>query len=129
MFERKFFTERVWRFTEQLERTLYDAYERLTRDREARDLPMATADEVNLISWPQTWEDNQHGFETKGDTFDRATVQTHVVVDESQNIALVYHGGRFARRLDGPGPAFWEAVSRRDLPGAVDEDAWQALEA
>lgn len=129
MFERKFFTERVWRFTEQLERTLYDAYERLTRDREARDRPLATADEVNLISWPQTWPDNRHGFDSQGETFHRPTVQTHVVVDEAENLVLVYHGGRFARRLDAPGDAFWEAVSRRILPGAADEDSWRRLEA
>jgi hypothetical protein len=129
MFERKFFTERVWRFTEQLERTLYDAYERITLDRDARDQPMATADEVNLISWPQTWPDNRHGFAKEGDTFLRATVQTHVVVDEAQNIVLVYHGGRFARRLDAPGSAFWDAVARRALPGAADTAAWRGLEA
>lgn len=128
MFERKFFAERVWRFTEQLERTLYDAYERLTNERDARGLPMATADEINLISWPQHWPDERHGFDTEGDTFHRLTVQTHVVLDHGEELVLVYHGGRFARMLEKPGEAFWAAVGQRLLPGATDTEAWARIE-
>lgn len=126
MFERKFFAERVRGFTEQLERTLYDAYMRLSEEREKRGEPLATADEVNLVSWPQDWPDAKHGFARAGRD-KRVTVQTHVVVDETLDVALVYHGGRFAARVDDPGAPFWAAVGERKLPGATDREGWQAL--
>lgn len=127
MYEKKFFTERVRRFTEQLERTLYDAYVRTSDDRESRDMSHPpTADEINLISWPQSWPDARHGFEAEGP--DRRTVvQTHVVTDEGLGAVLVYHGGRFVGRLERPGQEFWDAVKRRKLPGATDREAWQRL--
>lgn len=128
MYEKKFFTERVRRFTEQLESTLYDAYMRIAEDREARGLQQPTADEVNLISWPQAWPDARHGFEVAGPD-QRLVVQTHVVTDETAGAVLVYHGGRFAHRLEGAGRPFWDAVNRRRLPAATDLEAWQRLAA
>lgn len=126
MFERKFFAERVRRFTEQLDSTLYDAYARITEERDARGLPQPTADEVNLYSWPQTWPDARHGFPNEG--FDkRLTVQTHVVKDEELDVVWVYHGGRFAARVEHPGKLFWGRVVTGALPGANEGDAWKGL--
>jgi|GEM_PF-2234350 len=126
MWEKKIFAERVRAFTEQLERTLYDAYVRIAEEREGRGLPQAVADEVNLISWPQSWPDAKHGFERAGRD-QRLTVQTHVVKDETLGFVLVYHGGRFAARVDNPGQPFWSRVGERRLPGQSDQAAWQEL--
>ena len=126
MFERKFFAERVRRFTDQLENTLYDAYQRSTEERDARGLPQATADEINVYSWPQTWPDARHGFPNEG--FDRRlTVQTHVVKDEELDVVWIYHGGRLAARVERPGKAFWGRVVTGALPGANEGDAWKGL--
>lgn len=126
MFERKFFAERVRRFTDQLDATLYDAYERITNEREARDQPHPTADEINLYSWPQSWPDPRHGFRDEG--FDkRLTVQTHVVKDEVLDVVWVYHGGRYAARVESPGKPFWGRVVTGALPGANESDAWKGL--
>ena len=126
MFEKKFFAERVRRFTDQLDSTLYDAYQRITEERVTRDMPHPTADEINLYSWPQTWPDARHGFAEEG--FDkRLTVQTHVVKDEALDVVLVYHGGRFAARVEHPGQEFWGRIATGSLPGADDGPAWQQL--
>ncbi|HUF13968.1 MAG TPA: hypothetical protein VMN78_12765 [Longimicrobiales bacterium] len=126
MFERKFFAERVRRFTDQLENTLYDAYQRITEERDGRGLPQATADEINVYSWPQTWPDARHGFPHEG--FDkRLTVQTHVVKDEELDVVWIYHGGRLAARVEQPGKPFWGRVVTGALPGANEGDAWKGL--
>lgn len=126
MLERKVYGERVRLFSERMSRVLYDAFQRMDADRERLGLARPTPEEVNLYSWPQTWPDDALGF---GEAVIEAptTTQTHVVKDELVGSAYVYHGGRFVRRVDEPGPAFWTAVSRHDLPGATNAARWAQL--
>lgn len=126
MLEKRFYGERVRRYTDKMARVLYDAYLKMDREREDRDMPHPTPDEVDILSWPQTWPDARCGFEKPlRDVF--ASEQTDVVMDTRLGTVYVYHAGHFARQLDNPGDAFWAAVRERTLPGAIDEDAWRAL--
>jgi hypothetical protein len=128
MRERKFYAERVRRYTEKMERVLYDAYLKIDHDRETRDLPHPTPEEVDIISWPQDWPDARCGFERPIKDVHRSE-QTDLIIDNRVGTAYVYHAGQFARRIEKPGDAFWRAANERRLPGAVDEQAWTALEA
>jgi hypothetical protein len=123
----RIYGERVRRFTLRIETVLFDAYRRMDADREARDMDPPRPGEVQLFSWPQEWPDWSCGF--GGDARQEPCVdQTHVVTDDSAEVAYVYHAARFVRRLDRPGTAFWVAVRKHELPGAEDEAAWAALE-
>jgi hypothetical protein len=126
MFEKRFYGERVRRYTDKMAHVLYDAYTKMDEQRAARGMPAPTAEEVDLLSWPQDWPDTSCGFEQplKGVY---PSEQTDVVIDTGVGTAYVYHAGHFARRVDTPSPAFWEAVRERRLPGACDEDGWRAL--
>ncbi len=127
MRETKRYGERVRRYTDKMERVLYDAYTKMDEERESRGLGHPTPEEVDLISWPQTWPDARCGFaEPQRDVF--PSEQTDLVVDTVTGVVYVYHAGRFARRLASPGAAFWTAAKERQLPGAVDEAAWAELE-
>ncbi len=127
MLERKVYGERVRLFSERMNRVLYDAFQRIDADREREGLPRPTPDEVNLYSWPQTWPDAAFGFDDEAAP-GPATTQTHVVKDERTDAVYVYHDGRFARFLGRPGDAFWAAVGRHDLPGAIDAGRWTEIE-
>ncbi len=126
MRERKFYAERVRRYTDKMERVLYDAYLKIDQDRESKGLPHPTPEEVDLISWPQEWPDARCGFDRPLKDVYRSE-QTDLVLDSRVGSALVYHAGYFARKVDRPGDAFWDAVRARRLPGASDEAAWRAL--
>ena len=128
MRERKFYAERVRRYLEKMERVLYDAYLKIDQDRETRGLSHPTPEEVDIISWPQEWPDARCGFERPlKDVF--RSEQTDLVLDNRVGTVYVYHAGHFARRIEKPTQAFWDAANARRLPGAVDTDAWSALEA
>ena len=123
MLERKVYGERVRMFSERMNRVLYDAFQRMDEEREARGLPRPTPDEVNRYSWPQTWPDDSHGFGGAAE-IGPTTTQTHVVKDELTGGVYVYHGGRFVCRIGRPGEAFWAAVARHHLPGALEKERW-----
>jgi hypothetical protein len=126
MLEKRFYGERVRRYTDKMARVLYDAYLKMDRDREARDMAHPTPEEVDILSWPQTWPDDRCGFDTPlKDVF--SSEQTNVVVDNRLDTVYVYHAGHFVRRIEKPGDAFWAAVRERSLPGAVEQEAWAAL--
>ncbi len=126
MRERKFYAERVRRYVEKIERVLYDAYLKIDAEREAAALGHPAPEDIDVLSWPQTWPDAQCGFDRPLKDV-HPTEQTNVVLDSKLGIALVYHAGHFARRVEQRSDAFWEAVRARKLPGASDEQAWQAL--
>jgi hypothetical protein len=127
MLEKRFYGERVRRYTDKMAHVLYDAYLRMGKEGEARDLPPPTPEDVDILSWPQSWPDARCGFDKPmKDVY--SSEQTDVVIDTRLNTAYVYHAGRLARTLTRPGAAFWDAVRDRRLPGASSEDAWQELE-
>jgi hypothetical protein len=126
MLEKRFYGERVRRYTDKMARVLYDAYLRIDREREAQKQSNPIPVEVDIVSWPQTWPDARCGFdEPLRDVY--ASEQTDVVTDSRLGTVYVYHAGHFARRLDRQTPAFAEAMRERYLPGAADEEAWQKL--
>ena len=126
MLEKRFYGERVRRYTDKMARVLYDAYLKMDKEREDRDMPHPTPEEVDILSWPQTWPDARCGFEKPlRDVF--ASEQTDVVMDTRLGTVYVYHAGHFAHRLENPSDAFWAAVRERKLPGAVEEAAWNDL--
>ncbi|HSJ13733.1 MAG TPA: hypothetical protein VK939_04925 [Longimicrobiales bacterium] len=128
MLEKQFYGERVRRYTDKMARVLYDAYLKIDAEREARGLPHPMPEEVDIISWPQSWPDARCGFEEPLRDVIRSE-QTDVVIDQRVHTIYVYHAGHFARRIESPGDAFWEAVRERCLPGATDEAGWGRLRA
>ena len=127
MRETKQYGARVRRYTDMMAKVLYDAYVRMDEEGEGLGLAPPTPEDVDMISWPQTWPDARCGFrELLRDVF--PSEQTDLVLDTRTGVAYVYHAGRFARRVSAPGLAFWEAVRSRHLPGAVEEDEWRSLE-
>lgn len=127
MRERKFYAERVRRYLDKMERVLYDAYLKIDADREQRGMSHPTPEEVDIISWPQDWPDARCGFERPLKDVHRSE-QTDLIIDNRVGTAYVYHAGHFARRIEKPGDAFWQAANARSLPAAVDTAAWAALE-
>lgn len=126
MRERKFYAERVRRYVEKIERVLYDAYLKVDEEREASGLGHPAPEDIDVLSWPQTWPDARCGFEKPlRDVY--PTEQTNVVLDSGLGVALVYHAGHFARRVEQRSEKFWEAVRDRNLPGATDEAAWNRM--
>ena len=127
MRERKFYAERVRRYTDKMERVLYDAYLKIDQDREGRGLGHPTPEEVDIISWPQEWPDARCGFERPLKDVLKSE-QTDVVIDNRVGSAYVYHAGHFARGVAQPSDAFWQAVNARKLPGATDTAGWASLD-
>ncbi len=126
MQERKFYAERVRRYVQKIEGVLYDAYLKIEEERQEKGLGQPAPEDIDVLSWPQTWPDTRAGFEKPlRDT--RPTEQTNVVLDSVLGIALVYHAGHFARRVEQRSEPFWNAVRARRLPGASDEAGWKAL--
>ncbi len=126
MQERKFYAERVRRYVQKIEGVLYDAYLKIEEERHEKGLGQPAPEDIDVLSWPQTWPDTRAGFEKPlRDT--RPTEQTNVVLDSVLGIALVYHAGHFARRVEQRSEPFWNAVRARRLPGASDEAGWKAL--
>jgi len=126
MRERTFYAQRVRRYVEKIERVLYDAYLKIDEEREAAGLGHPAPEDIDVLSWPQTWPDARCGFERPlRDVY--PPKETNVVLDSGLEIALVYHAGRFARRVEQRSDAFWDAVRERRLPGAPDDAAWRAL--
>lgn len=122
----KVYGERVRRFTARFENVLFDAYRRMDRDREGRDMDAPLPEQVDIISWPQTWPDWGCGF--AGDwRQEPCDEQTTLIVDRVADAVYVYHAGKFVHCIDGPGDAFWSAVRDHQLPGAKDTAAWAAL--
>ena len=125
MRERKFYAERVRRYVQKIEGVLYDAYLKIDEEREKAGLDHPAPEDIDVLSWPQTWPDTRAGFDKPlRDT--RLTEQTNVVLDSVLGIALVYHAGHFARRVEQRSEAFWNAARERKLPGATDEAARKA---
>lgn len=128
MLEKRFYGERVRRYTDKMAHVLYDAYLKIDAAREERGMPHPTAEDVDLLSWPQTWPDARCGFDKPlKDVY--PSEQTDVVIDSRLGSAYVYHAGQFARVVENPSDAFWNAVRERRLPGAVDDDAWRSIAA
>lgn len=126
MRETRQYGARVRRYTDRMANVLYDAYLRMDAQREQEGKHRPTADEVNILSWPQAWPDARCGFEEPlEDAF--PTEQTNVVKDEILGTVYIYHAGRFVRTIRSPGLAFWTAVNRQDLPGATDDAAWETI--
>lgn len=127
MRERKFYAERVRRYTDKMERVLYDAYLKIDHDREGRGLGHPIPEEVDIISWPQEWPDARCGFDRPLKDVHKSE-QTDVVIDNRVGSAYVYHAGHFARAVAQPSDAFWQAVNARKLPGATDAAGWAPLD-
>ena len=127
MLEKRFYGERVRRYTDKMAHVLYDAYRRMDKQRDAQKLPHPTPEDVDILSWPQTWPDARCGFDKPLNNV-YASEQTDVVIDSRLGTAYVYHAGQFARTIARPGDAFWAAVRERSLPGAVAESAWARLD-
>ncbi|MGH7465797.1 MAG: hypothetical protein ACREK1_11525 [Longimicrobiales bacterium] len=126
MLEKRFYGERVRRYTDKMAHVLYDAYLRMDKERDALGMAHPTPGEVDLLSWPQTWSDTRCGFaKPLKDVY--SSEQTDVVIDTLVGTAFIYHAGQFAHQLVKPGEAFWNAVRDRNLPGAIDDEAWQRL--
>ncbi|HEX6135764.1 MAG TPA: hypothetical protein VFZ24_17450 [Longimicrobiales bacterium] len=126
MLEKRFYGERVRRYTDKMARVLYDAYLKMDQDREARNMAHPTPEEVDILSWPQTWPDARCGFDKPlKDVF--ASEQTDVVLDNRVDTVYVYHAGHFVSRVEKPGDTFWNAVRERRLPGAVETEEWRRL--
>lgn len=126
MLEKRFYGERVRRYTDKMARVLYDAYLKMDEDRERANLAQPRPEEVDILSWPQTWPDARCGFEKPlKDVY--SSEQTDVVMDSRMDTVYVYHAGHFVRRVHQPTDAFWAAVRDRHLPGAIEEDAWKKL--
>mgnify|MGYP003576600778 CR=1 FL=1 len=97
MRERKFYAERVRRYVDKIERVLYDAYLKVDEEREEKGLGHPAPEDIDVLSWPQTWPDARCGFDKPlRDVY--PTEQTNVVLDARLGVALVYHAGQFARR-------------------------------
>jgi hypothetical protein len=126
MLEKRFYGERVRRYTDKMAHVLYDAYLKIDTAREAANLPHPTPEEIDILSWPQTWPDANCGFDRPLRDVYRSE-QTDVVIDNRTGTVYVYHAGHFAREVASPGEPFWVAVRERRLPGAADESAWGAL--
>lgn len=126
MYEKRFYGERVRRYTDKMARVLYDAYMKIDRDREAHGMPSPAPEDVDILSWPQTWPDARCGFEEPLHNV-YPCEQTDVVLDNRTDTVYVYHAGVFVREVERPGRAFWDAVRERSLPGKVDTVAWQRL--
>lgn len=126
MFDRKVFRNRVMRFSERLNRVLYDAYGRIDADRVEQKLHHPLPEEVNLFSWPQAWPNSAAGFDATGEP-GPVVRQTHMVKDEITGTVYVYHDGRFVRSIKNPAPSFWEAVRAFSLPGKIDEEGWKMI--
>jgi hypothetical protein len=126
MLEKRFYGERVRRYTDKMAHVLYDAYLKMHDEHEARQISPPAPEEVDLLSWPQSWPDENCGFDHPlKDVY--PSEQTDVVIDNRLGTIYVYHAGHFARRLEQPGEAFWKAVRNRRLPGASDDEAWLQL--
>jgi hypothetical protein len=127
MLEKRFYGERVRRYVDKMAHVLYDAYVKMDAEHLEKDLSPPTPEEVDIVSWPQSWPDARCGFDRPLKDVYPQSEQTDVVIDNRIGTVFVYHAGHFARRLDSPGDAFWNAVRDRRLPGAADEEAWLAL--
>lgn len=114
MFEHKFYGERVRQFSDRIAHVLYDAYRQMEEEREACGMPSPIAAEVNIISFPELWP----GEEVAG--------QASIVIDETRQVAYVYHERRFSQRVERPTAAFWAAVGERKLP-RDDMGAWRTF--
>ena len=126
MLEKRFYGERVRRYTDKMAHVLYDAYLKMDHEHETRQISPPTPEEVDLLSWPQSWPDENCGFDHPlKDVF--PSEQTDVVIDNRLGTVYIYHAGHFARRIEKPGAAFWNAVRERNLPGAAAEETWSAL--
>ncbi|HSJ05325.1 MAG TPA: hypothetical protein VK936_01400 [Longimicrobiales bacterium] len=126
MLEKRFYGERVRRYTDMMARVLYDAYGRLDAEREKRGMDAPAPGDVDILSWSQSWPDACCGFDRPiKDAL--PSEQTDVVIDNRLGIVYVYHAGQLARWLHHPGESFWTAVRERRLPAAVDEEAWLQL--
>lgn len=126
MLEKRFYGERVRRYTDKMAHVLYDAYLKMDKERESQKMSNPTAEEVDLLSWPQTWPDARCGFEKPlKDVY--SSEQTDVVIDTRLGTAYIYHAGHFARVVEKPTDEFWTAVRDRNLPGAIDEEGWRKL--
>jgi hypothetical protein len=126
MFEEKVYGQRVRRFTQKLESSLFDAYRRMEADRTAQGLRSPMPEHVKVWSWPQIWPDDAFGFGGEGRA-GQFEAQAHVVHDDLTGTAYAYHDGRFVRRVERPTEAFWGQVRAHELPGAANEVDWSAL--
>lgn len=126
MFEEKVYGQRVRRFTQKLESSLFDAYRKMEEDRAAAKLKSPLPEQVKVFSWPQIWPDSGLGFTGAGQA-GQYEAQSHVVRDDVTETVYVYHDGRFVRRIEKAPEGFWKQVKAHDLPGASDDAGWSAL--
>lgn len=70
--------------------------------------------ECEIYVWPQIWSDTSCGF--GGLAGQMITNASTVVVVGPQLDACVYHGGRFAYKIEQVGENFWKAIDNRELP-------------
>ncbi|MGH7480962.1 MAG: hypothetical protein ACRELV_02320 [Longimicrobiales bacterium] len=126
MYEEKIYGERVRRFTQKLEASLFDAYRKMEADRTARKLRSPLPEQVKVWSWPQIWPDSSVGFGGAGKP-GAVEAQTHVVRDDVTETVYVYHDSRYVRTIERPGEPFWKRVRAHGLPGASEEEAWEEL--
>lgn len=122
----RFYGDRVRRFSNRIETVLFDAYRRTDAHRDQIGAGPPHPGEIQLFSWPQEWPDWSCGF--GGDARQETCIdQTHIITDDGTHMVYVYHAGRFVRALEKPGKAFWVAVRKHRLPGALEEEEWSRI--
>lgn len=67
-----------------------------------------------VMMWTQTWSDTGMGF---GGMAGQAVTEGIAVVLRLGGIYFVYHGGKFAYRIDKPTSKFVDKLEKRNLPG------------
>jgi hypothetical protein len=91
----------------------------LIRFRESdHGFPPCMAD-LLLYVFPQTWGNTAGGMGGIGGQ--AITTQTTVVVEDALNGCAAVYFGRFAYAVNDPGPAFYEALSNRKMPGVWEK--------
>lgn len=76
-------------------------------------------DECEIFVWPQTWNDASCG--SGGLCAQMITTKPTVVVIGPMGDACVYHGGRWAYKVDSVDEKFREGIDNHELPGKVEE--------
>lgn len=81
--------------------------------------------EAKVLSWPQVWSTTTMGFGGIGGAM--MTWAQTVVLHVGQRY-LVYHGGRFAYRIESASPSFRNCLEVRKLAGQHDREEWEGYD-
>ena len=97
---------------------LTEAVRRFEAGGSSVDCPLDCS-ELEVFSWPQTWESTSCGSGAGGAAI--TTAQTVVVMAPGRAREVhVYHAWRFAYTVRRPTPLFWQRCAAHHLPGACE---------